>query len=96
MQRMSTNAENAIRIQKMNADIDFVEFAKKIEVPTLVLHMSGDRIVPLSWGRETARLISGAQFVELPGNDHVVLKGQPCFDMFFEEVRAFLAEYGSS
>jgi pimeloyl-ACP methyl ester carboxylesterase len=66
-----------------------------VRVPTLVLHNTGDRQVPVSEGRLTARLIPGAQFVELPGNDHVVLEGQPCFDMFFEEVRAFLAEHGS-
>ena len=95
MQRMSSNAENAIRIQEMNMFIDSVGPAKEINIPTLVLHMSGDRVVPLAWGRETARLIRDARFVELPGNDHSVLEGQPCFDMFFEEVRAFLIEHGS-
>jgi class 3 adenylate cyclase/pimeloyl-ACP methyl ester carboxylesterase len=95
MQRISTNAENAIRILEMNSYIDTVDIAKTIKIPTLVLHMAGDRVIPVSAGRKTARLIPGAQFVELPGNDHVVLEGQPCFDMFFEEVRAFLAEHGS-
>ncbi len=55
--------------------------------------MSGDRMVPVSEGRHTARLIQGSEFVELPGNNHVVIEGQPSFDMFFEEVRAFLAEH---
>ena len=96
MQRMSTNAENAIRIMEMNSDIDTVEFAKQIRIPTLVLHITGDRVAPVAEGRRTARLIPGAQFVELPGNDHVALEGQPCFELLFEEVRAFLAEHGSS
>jgi len=94
MQRMSTNAENAIRIQEMNSNIDMVEIAKQIRIPTLVLHMAGDRVSPVAEGRLTARLIPGAQFVELPGNDHIAVEGQPCFDMFFDEARAFLAEHG--
>jgi class 3 adenylate cyclase/pimeloyl-ACP methyl ester carboxylesterase len=94
LQRMSCNAENAIRIWEMNNYTDFSEMARQIQVPTLVLHMSGDRVVPNREGRLTARLIPSAQFVELPGNNHVALEGQPCFDMFFEEVRAFLAEHG--
>lgn len=93
MQRISTNAENAIRIQDMNAVIDSVDFAKQIKVPTLVLHITGDRVIPVKAGRTTARIITGAQFVELPGNDHIVLEGKPCFDLFFEEVRTFLAEH---
>jgi len=96
LQRVSVNAENAIKIWDMNNRIDTVEVAKQVRVPTLVLHISGDRVVPVSEGRLTARLIPGASFAELPGNDHVALEGHPCFDMFFDEVRAFLAEHGSS
>jgi pimeloyl-ACP methyl ester carboxylesterase len=78
----------------VNSLIDNSDYARQIDVPTLVLHISGDRQVPVSEGRLTARLIPGAQFVELPGTNHVALEGQPCFDMFFDEVRAFLAEHG--
>ncbi|MGI9479881.1 MAG: alpha/beta fold hydrolase [Hyphomicrobiaceae bacterium] len=94
LQRISGNAENHVRIWEMNALLDATEQAKKLNVPTLVLHMSGDRMVPVSEGRHAARLIEGAQFVELPGSNHVAIEGQPSFDMFFEEVRAFLAEHG--
>ena len=93
MQRVSTNAENAIRIYEMNSNINTVEIARQIRVPTLVLHVLGDRVAPIAEGRLTARLIPGAQFVELPGNNHVAIEGTPEFDMFFEEVRAFLAEH---
>lgn len=96
LQRVSTNAENAIKIWNMNNRIDTVEVAKQVRVSTLVLHISGDRAVQVSEGRLTARLIPGASFAELPGNDHVALEGHPCFDMYFDEVRTFLAEHGSS
>jgi pimeloyl-ACP methyl ester carboxylesterase len=78
----------------MNALLDATEQATKLNIPTLILHMSGDRMVPVSEGRHAARLIAGAQFVELPGSNHVANEGQPSFDMFFEEVRAFLAKHG--
>jgi class 3 adenylate cyclase/pimeloyl-ACP methyl ester carboxylesterase len=93
LQRISCNAENAMRIWEMNNYTEFSEIAQQIKVPTLVLHMNGDCVVPVREGRITARLIPGAQFVELPGNNHVALEGEPCFDMFFDEVRAFLAEH---
>lgn len=94
LQRISGSAANVLRIWEMNAHLNATEIAKQLRVPTLVLHMSGDRMVPVSEGRHAARLIEGAQFVELPGNNHVVLEGQPSFDRFFEEVRPFLAEHG--
>ncbi len=63
-------------------------------MPTLVLYMQYERMVPASEGQHTARPIPGAQFVEPPGSNHVAVQGQPDFDIFFEEVRAFLAELG--
>jgi len=94
LQRICCTSDNAMRIWEMNNLIETSQIAKQIDVPTLVLHIQGDRVVPIREGQLTARLIPGAQFVELPGNNHVALEGQPCFDMFFEEVRAFLAEHG--
>ncbi|MEX0282998.1 MAG: alpha/beta fold hydrolase [Paracoccaceae bacterium] len=93
LQRMSTNAENALRLWEMNNNIDAVDAAQHVDAPTLILHISGDRVVPVSEGRFTARMIPGASFVELPGNDHVALPGRPCFSMFFDEIRAFMAEH---
>lgn len=41
-----------------------------IEAPVLVLHRTGDPMVPVALARETAAGISGARFVELDGCDH--------------------------
>lgn len=95
LQRICTNTENALCLWKMNNVIDTVEVAKQLQVPTLVLHISGDRVVPVAEGRLAARLIPNASFIELPGNDHVAIEGQPCFDGFFEEMRAFLGEHSN-
>jgi pimeloyl-ACP methyl ester carboxylesterase len=42
----------------------------KVRVPTLVLHRTGDRAVRVDAGRHVATSISGAQWLELPGNAH--------------------------
>jgi class 3 adenylate cyclase len=42
-----------------------------VQARTLVLHCSGDLIVPVSQGRAIADAVTGARFVELPGADHI-------------------------
>ena len=39
------------------SDVDVAEYAREVSVPTLVLHGSNDREVPVEWGRELARTI---------------------------------------
>ncbi|MGH9026994.1 MAG: adenylate/guanylate cyclase domain-containing protein [Acidimicrobiia bacterium] len=52
--------------------MDMREVAASIHVPTLVLHASGDQMVPCELGRDLARRIDGARFVELVGPDHLI------------------------
>jgi hypothetical protein len=47
--------------------------------------------VPIEEGRLMAKLIPGAMFVELPGNNHVLIEGTSAYDQFFEETAVFLA-----
>ena len=46
-----------------------------IQVPTLVLHRTGDEFVRIEQGRYMAEHIPGARFVELPGVDHAGWEG---------------------
>ncbi len=93
LQRVATSPDNALRLWHMNAVIDATDLASQLTVPTLVLHCEGDRVSPLEEGRRIARVIPDASFVELPGNNHVLLAGTPAFDQFFEETTAFLAKH---
>ncbi|MEW2914446.1 alpha/beta fold hydrolase [Leisingera sp. JC11] len=90
LQRLSTNTANALRIMEMNAKIDVTAYAESVKVPALVLHCRGDRAVPVSEGRLAARLIPGASFVELPGNNHGMVGGHPGFQEFFDEAMPFI------
>lgn len=51
------------------ATLDLRGMLPAIHVPTLVLHRTGDRDVPIEGGRDVADRIAGATFVELPGID---------------------------
>lgn len=93
LQRVATSPRAAMRLWELNGAIDATEWAKRVRVPTLVLHCVGDRVSPISEGRLIAKLIPGASFVELPGNNHLVVEGTPAFEQFFDEVAAFLEQH---
>jgi len=52
------------------ADVDVAEYARQVSVPTLVLHGSNDREVPVEWGRELTRTIPGARLEVFDGESH--------------------------
>jgi pimeloyl-ACP methyl ester carboxylesterase len=59
-------------------------------VPTLVLHRRNDRAVRIAAGRDMASQITGAQYVELDGNDHWFFAGaqQPVLEAIKRFVNA--------
>lgn len=59
-----------------------------IQAPTLVLHRSGDRISDVAQGRAIAARIPDARFVELAGEDHIPILGDP--DAIVDEIEEFL------
>jgi pimeloyl-ACP methyl ester carboxylesterase len=49
--------------------------ARQVRTPTVVMHVRGDRMNPLEFGREVAALIPGARFVIIDGRDDVAVPG---------------------
>jgi class 3 adenylate cyclase len=74
----------------MNAEIDVRRVLPTIQAPTLVLHARDDAQVDVRHGRELARLIPGARWVELDGRDHVPFGEHR--DRIANEIHAFLGE----
>ena len=70
------------------AAVDLRGMLSAIHVPTLVLHRTGDRDVPIEAGRDVADRISGARFVELPGIDSAPWAGDQ--EPLLAEVAAFV------
>ncbi len=72
--RVVTNActpAAAEAFMRMAFDIDVRHVAPAVNVPTLVVHASDDRVCNVENGRFLARTIPGARYVELPDVDHV-------------------------
>ena len=57
---------------------------------TLVMHASGDALVPFECGRTLAIGIPGARFVSLDSRNHILMSHEPAFQRFLEEVRRFV------
>lgn len=91
LQRISASPENAARIRACCDDIDVTGLLGQVQVPTLVLHCRGDAIAPFEEGRRFAAMISGARFVALNGENHIILRDDPAWPRFMHEVRDFLA-----
>jgi class 3 adenylate cyclase/pimeloyl-ACP methyl ester carboxylesterase len=69
MQRSAVSPGMARRLMEMTVDTRLRALLPTIRVPTLVTHASGDRLVPVRYGREVASLIPGARFIEYPSED---------------------------
>jgi DNA-binding CsgD family transcriptional regulator len=50
--------------------LDATPVLPKVEQPTLVLHLAGDRVIPAAFGRMLGDRLKQARYVELAGDDH--------------------------
>jgi class 3 adenylate cyclase len=69
LQRSAVSPGMARKLMEMTARTNLRAVLPTIRVPTLVVHKTGDRVVPVECGREVAELIPGAAFIEHPGED---------------------------
>jgi class 3 adenylate cyclase/pimeloyl-ACP methyl ester carboxylesterase len=70
-ERAATTPTMVREILRRNQEIDVRSALPAISAPTVVLHRSGDPLVPLACARYVADHIENARFVELPGDWHV-------------------------
>jgi pimeloyl-ACP methyl ester carboxylesterase/DNA-binding CsgD family transcriptional regulator len=69
--RSSADAETAARYLELDLYSDLTDLLPRVEIPALVVHRRGDRVVPLGRGRELAALLPNARFVALSGEAHI-------------------------
>jgi pimeloyl-ACP methyl ester carboxylesterase/class 3 adenylate cyclase len=79
-------------LHRMNKEIDIRHVLPAVRVPTLVLHGSEDKIVPLEVARYTASHIPAARLVELPGVGHLALSLPGQGDVIADEIENFCTE----
>ena len=90
LQKRTVSPRLAVRLWRAFHAIDVRHLAPRVQVPTLILHVQGNKIVDFEDGRELASLIPGARFVPLEGNNHILLEDDPVWPRFLAEVRDFL------
>jgi class 3 adenylate cyclase len=90
LERATASPGAILALLRANYDIDVNDVLPTIQAPTLILHRTGDRTVPIECSRYLAEHIRGAKFVELPGDDHLLQAfDQQTLDLLIDEVEEF-------
>ncbi|MBU1340060.1 MAG: alpha/beta fold hydrolase [Proteobacteria bacterium] len=90
LHKISTSAENAVKIVNCFDKIDVSDLSARIETPTLILHSKDDARVPFEEGRLAASLIPGAQFIMLESKNHILLASEPAWQKFIKSILDFI------
>lgn len=69
--RLGATPTAALLWLEMLKDVDLRAVLPSIRVPTVIVHRTGDIIIPVGNGRYLGDAIPGARYVELPGSDHL-------------------------
>jgi class 3 adenylate cyclase len=90
--RTGTSPAGVEALLRLYTQIDVRHVLPTIAAPTLVLHRTGDRMVPFEAARTIADAIPGARLVALDGDDHVPFADP---DQILDEVEEFLTGHRS-
>jgi pimeloyl-ACP methyl ester carboxylesterase len=86
--RAAASPSAAAAYERMNAEIDIRPILGAIKVPTLVMNRTGDPVAACDAARDMAGRISGAHFVEFPGDTHSIMSIAP--EKVLAEIQAFI------
>ena len=67
LQRLSASPKDFARQVQSVMRLDAGDAPERIAAPTLVAHVTGDRVLNVAGGRLLAELIPDARYVEIPG-----------------------------
>ena len=70
LQRLSASPGLRPSGRERASTLDAGDAPERITAPTLVMHVNGDRVLPVAGGRLLAELVPGARYVEITGDDH--------------------------
>lgn len=90
--RTTTSAANGALLMEARGNVDVRDLLAQVRVPTLVVHASGDQIVPLAEGKRLAKEIPGAHFVQIDSSNHILLEHEPAWQQFQQAVLEFTGQ----
>jgi DNA-binding winged helix-turn-helix (wHTH) protein/pimeloyl-ACP methyl ester carboxylesterase len=92
LQRRSTSPENAWRFQQVFSDIDVVEEAGRVRVPTLIACARREPEDVFEQSRRLAALIPNGRLLPLDSPNHLLPDRDPAWPVFRAEMERFLTE----
>jgi pimeloyl-ACP methyl ester carboxylesterase/DNA-binding CsgD family transcriptional regulator len=95
LQRRSITPEDAVRLYQARGVLDIRDIVPQMQAKALVLHGTGDRVVPFEEGRIIASLLPNARLMSLESVNHVLLATEPAWSEFLAEVNAFTGTTGT-
>jgi class 3 adenylate cyclase len=89
LERASASPGSILALMRANYELDVGHLLPSVRVPTLILHRTGDALVPVAAGRYLAEHIPEAKYIEVPGIDHLVVDNETQ-DVIADEIEEFL------
>jgi class 3 adenylate cyclase len=89
LERYSATPGAVADIAEMILEIDIRSVLPTLKVPTLVIHRSGDPIIPPEHGRYLAQHVPGSRLVEIESVDHMAVQASEG-DTHLDEIEEFL------
>lgn len=86
--RSGASPSAAMRLTKMNSELDITDILEHIKTPTLLLHRTHDNDVNVEEGKFIAQHIKESKFVELDGKDHLFWTGNT--NEVLHEIKSFI------
>ena len=90
MQLATADPETAVTLRQIIDRFLVTDLLPRVKAPTLVFHAENDAIHPMSQGQKIAAGIPGAEFIRLPGRNHVLLPQEPGFEIMLSRLGPFL------
>jgi pimeloyl-ACP methyl ester carboxylesterase/DNA-binding SARP family transcriptional activator len=90
LQRRSTSPRNAYRMWRTFGSLDCAAAAHALDVPTLILHPTDDRIWSFEEAKDLHKMVAGSKLVALPSRNHILQPEEPAFRLLLDEVATFL------
>ena len=92
LQRASTSPANAEHFLESFNNIDVLDLASQVTVPTTVLHARDELEIPMSQGRLIASTIPNARLVTLESRNHILGEKEPAWQDFLREIDGILGD----
>lgn len=73
--RSGASPKAAMKLTKMNTEVNIIDILQYIKVPTLLMQRTNDIDVKIEEGKFIAQHIKDSKFVEFDGNDHLFWAG---------------------